>query len=240
MEDTSGSEESGEGNENSTNDPSTDKKQKNCKSKKGVKRKTFSFGKWQKGFNKDKNKKRNFSLSKDAWQSSCSVVSEASIENVTCICTGYRKTKASSSVDKANKEPQKESSASQEPPLEASGGSYLTVSCQGNTSGDESWAVDASMMNRRVPAPRDYATQQNPEASNSNLFITCQNSQQPLSINEISISELTLALQEHMRLSIVQSPSFLIQYGNVGYNVNNSSERSNDRRSCSLNLFSHG
>lgn len=109
MEDTSGSEESGEGNETSENlDSSQDKKQKNgdmsCKSKRSVKRKlkTFSFGKWQKGFNKEKTKKRTFSLNRDAWQSCSSVVSEASLENATCICTGYRKTKSSSSERRAS------------------------------------------------------------------------------------------------------------------------------------------
>lgn len=159
MEDTSGSEESGEGNEASgTTDPSNDKKQKNCKSKRSVKRqlKTFSFGKWQKGFNKDKTKKRTFSLSKDNWQSCSSVVSEASVENVTCICTGYRKTKAStSSVEKSNAPPEKE--ASQEPPPEATGGSYLAVACQGSASGDES---EEQFVDRIVPASRDYCTQQ--------------------------------------------------------------------------------
>lgn len=109
MEDTSGSDESGEGNETSENfDSSHDKKHKNSdacsKSKRSVKRKlkTFSFGKWQKGFNKDKSKKRTFSLNRDAWQSCSSVVSEASLENATCICTGYRKTKTSSSERRTN------------------------------------------------------------------------------------------------------------------------------------------
>lgn len=68
------------------------------------------------------------------------------------------------------------------------------------------------------------------QASNSNLFITCQ-STQPLSINEISISELTLALEKHMRLSIGPSP-IVIRYGNVVEN-----RTFFDRRSC-LNLFS--
>ncbi|GIY60234.1 suppressor of cytokine signaling 5 [Caerostris extrusa] len=247
MEDTSGSEESGEGNEASGTDRSYDKKHKNgdtsCKSKRSVKRqlKTFSFGKWQKGFNKEKPKKRTFSLTRDTWRDSCSsVVSEVSIENVTCICTGYRKTKASSAAEKNSSGTDK--NATHEQPSEAARGNALAVvSCSGATAGDSSGVMDPSILNRRVPVPREYSRDYTPrqmgEASNSNLFITCQSSsQQPLSINEISISELTLALQEHMRLSIVRSP-LIIQYGNVGYNVENT-HSSLDRRSCSLNLFS--
>ncbi|GFV89358.1 suppressor of cytokine signaling 5 [Trichonephila clavipes] len=246
MEDTSGSEESGEGNEASgMTDHSHDKKHKNgdasCKSKRSVKRqlKTFSFGKWQKGFNKEKAKKRTFSLSRDTWQSCSSVVSEASIENVTCICTGYRKTKASSAADKNSGT---DKNAVHEQSVDIARGNILAVaSCASSASGDNSRTLEPGLLNRRVPIPkeysRDYSPTQEGEASNSNLFITCQSSsQQPLSINEISISELTLALQEHMRLSIVQSP-LIIQYGNVGYNVENR-QTAIDRRSCSLNLFS--
>lgn len=165
MEDTSGSEESGEGNEASgTTDHSRDKKHKNsdgsCKSKRSVKRqlKTFSFGKWQKGFNKEKAKKRTFSLSRDAWQSCSSVVSEASIENVTCICTGYRKTKASSAAEKnsgTDKNP------TQELASEGAKGNILAVAtCSGATSSDSS--RDPSMLNKRVPLPREYSRDYSP------------------------------------------------------------------------------
>uniref|UniRef100_A0A2L2YD19 Suppressor of cytokine signaling 5 n=2 Tax=Parasteatoda tepidariorum TaxID=114398 RepID=A0A2L2YD19_PARTP len=229
MEDTSGSEESGEGTENSGNrDRSRDKKHKNgdasCKAKRSMKRqlKTFSFGKWQKGFNKEKSKKRTFSLSKDAWQSCSSVVSEASIEGATCICTGYRKTKASSSEKHSKEKPTDVSDDMR--------GSILAIaSCPRNDATQHPQAQEEGI----------YAgdnRQQSGETSDSNLLITCQaTSQQPLSLNEISISQLTLALQEHMRFSIVPSP-FVIRYGNVGYNVD--SRNAFDRRSCSLNLFS--
>ncbi|KFM82720.1 hypothetical protein X975_14293, partial [Stegodyphus mimosarum] len=237
MEDTSGSEESGEGNDASENyDSLHDKKQKNtdssCKSKRSVKRKlkTFSFGKWQKGFNKEKAKKRTFSLNRDAWQSCSSVVSEASMENATCICTGYRKTKHPPS--ERTVAPEEETSSSKAPVCrrDAVSGSILAITTCPRTT-----PIESSRSTEDKRSSNGDNQQQAVEATNSNLFIACQSSQQPLAINEISITELTLALQAHMRFSIVPSP-FVIRYGNVGYNVDN--RNGFERRSCSLNVFS--
>ncbi|XP_054718163.1 uncharacterized protein LOC129227603 [Uloborus diversus] len=230
MEDTSGSDESGDGNDNSENiDSSHDKKHKgaeaSCKSKRSVKRrlKTFSFGKWQKGFNKEKPKKRTFSLNKDAWQSCSSVVSEASLDNATCICTGYRKTKSSDRRNAIEATPELRPCRR----TEVKGNHLLAaIACARSAVAENSRSREDS---------NSESSQQVDEASNSNLIIACQSSQQTLSINEISISELTLALQTHMRFSIVPSP-FFIRYGNVGYNVE--SRNVFERRSCSLNMFS--
>ena len=150
MEDTS-SEESGEGNETSEQD----KKYKNdgsCKSKKTVKRKlkTFSFSKWQKGFNKEKNKKRTFCLNRDAWQSCSSVVSESSLENATCICTGYRKTKNSSSDRRASHDeagPSKEIAVCKKDTV---GGSILAIAtCTRSVSPNNSEELDERRRNNQ-------------------------------------------------------------------------------------------